>query len=398
MPAWKEVNSDFANYYVSSKLVVTGESLDSLYNNEWFQQKIKANGITTRGKFSPFPPVTAWMMIPLAYFPPLVAQQIFTVINLVFIGFGLLLLKRITRWSLKHCALLILGGGLSLVNNIALSQIYWIMTVFMLLGIVLLGRNQAVLAGIPMGIFSALKYFPVVFIAAGFLDGLCDKFPIRIQALSRVFKFAITSLCVLATLIALQFLYFGSDLMTEFFSSSFIPHLRGQLSGQGPYSLQFQSWDNLFRHLFILDLNFNPHPLIHWPRGKMVFKAVTTMIFSLAMAFTLYRYKNADAGKRRVVFFSLPVLTALVLLPASATYHFILLIVPISLMLGENLLDVKRMKLVLILYVMIGFIPYRLLFYLSASWGLLFAYPRLWLVTLIDLVVIEGLFNYRPRA
>ncbi len=136
-PAWKEIHSDFANYYVSAKLVVRGESLDKLYNNEWFQEEIKGYGINTLGKFSPFPPITAWMMIPFTVFSPLQAQRIFTIINLIFLGLGIQMLKQLTGWRTRHCVLFVLGGGLSLVNNVAFGQVYWIMTVFILLSIIL---------------------------------------------------------------------------------------------------------------------------------------------------------------------------------------------------------------------------------------------------------------------
>ncbi len=79
------MHSDFANYYVSAKMVLEKDSLDRLYDNEWFQQKIVTHGINTLGKFAPFPPVTAWMMLPLANFNPITAQRIFLSINLIFL-------------------------------------------------------------------------------------------------------------------------------------------------------------------------------------------------------------------------------------------------------------------------------------------------------------------------
>ena len=159
VPTWKEVHSDFANYYVSAKLVVAGEPLDKLYDNEWFQHKIIEYGIDTPGKFSPFPPVTCGIMLPLTFVDALTAQRIFMFINLIFILFGIVIIKDITAWKPIHCALLILGGGFSVVNNIAFGQIYWIMTIFILFSLVLVNRGYSVVAGFILGIFISLKYF-----------------------------------------------------------------------------------------------------------------------------------------------------------------------------------------------------------------------------------------------
>ena len=165
LPAWNEVHSDFANYYVSAKLVTDGQPIDSLYDNAWFQKKIIENGIDTPGKFAPFPPITAWMMTPFTFFSPLAAQRIFTLINLLFLAGCIWLMQKITEWRMTYCAIFILGGGLSIVNNIAFGQVYGIMTFFILLSIFLLQKNP-VLAGMSLGVFSALKYFPMVFSSA----------------------------------------------------------------------------------------------------------------------------------------------------------------------------------------------------------------------------------------
>ncbi len=146
-PGWNQVHSDFANYYVSSKLILEDESLDSLYDNEWFKQKIKDHGIQTQGKFSPFPPATAWLMIPLTTFNPLTAQRIFLIVNMVFTLAGIILLQKILHWKIHYCTLLIFGSGLSLANNFAFGQVYWIITFLILLSVLLVKKNYPVIAG-----------------------------------------------------------------------------------------------------------------------------------------------------------------------------------------------------------------------------------------------------------
>lgn len=400
IPAWTRVNSDFANYYVSAKLIVSGESLNQLYNNEWFQQRIHDNGINTPGKFAPNPPLISWMMIPLSSLQPLQAQQAFTLINLIFLMFGIFILKEITHLTLTHSTLLILGGGLSLVNNFAFGQVYLIMTVFILLAILLHTRNYPWVAGFILGLFTALKYFPIIIIAGYSLVGL-RRIPsdpnVPISRLSSpTFELLLSSVLTLLGLISIQFGFFGKPLLYEFFTSSFLPHLDGQLTGQGPYSLQFQSWDGLSRHLFTPDPIFNPNPFMNWPAGRTILKLSALFLTVSAMVLTLNHYKNACHQVRKAVFIVMPTLAALVVLPASATYHFVLLLVPIAVLISEKLLEGSRMIWVLTIYFLIGFIPYGFLFRLSENRGILLAYPRLLLMSLLFCVVTAGLLKKEP--
>ncbi len=71
VPGWKNVESDFPNYYTASRIIIEGRDIDKLYDDQWFNSRIKEYGIEQQGKFSPFPPVTAFLMIPLVVFEPL---------------------------------------------------------------------------------------------------------------------------------------------------------------------------------------------------------------------------------------------------------------------------------------------------------------------------------------
>ncbi len=397
VPGWTIVNSDFANYYVSAKLIVSGEPLERLYDNAWFQQKIRDNGINTPGKFSPNPPIVAWMMVPLTALQPLQAQRAVTLINLILIVFGIFVLKEITHLGLSHSILLVLGGGLSLVNNFAFGQVYWVMTFFILLAILLYKRSYSWIAGLILGLFTALKYFPIVVIAGYLLDGLYRgpsdsnmRGPIR---LSPSFKLALYSTLTLIGLVVVQFVFFGRFLFHEFFTSSFLPHLDGQLVGQGPYSFQFQSWDGLFRHLFEPDLRFNPSPFIDWPSGRFILKLLVLFLTLGVLTATLNRYKAAGNSERRTVFISMPTLAALTVLPASATYHFILLLVPVAMLISERLLERNLMIWMLTIYFLIGFIPYGFMFRLAETWGIVLAYPRLIGIVLMYWVIAIGLMK-----
>ncbi len=397
IPAWRSVHSDFANYYVSASLVADGVSLENLYDNEWFQNRINSYGIDTPGKFSPFPPLTAWMMLPLTPFEPLTAQRLFTIVNLFFVALGVVTLKKITSLTWAQCAIVLMGCGLGIINNIAFGQIYLVMMVFMLFAFHLINCKFYITAGIVLGFLTALKYFPIVIIGSLFLVGISqqkknDSGFHGILSNSNL-QVAFFSIFTLAVLWIIQYFYFGSQVLTDFLHSAFIPHLDGTLTGQGLYSFHFQSWDNLFRNLFVYNKEFNLHPALNWPQGRIIFKIVITLIISSLLFLNLYQYWLAPLAERWLVYLSMPMLAALVLLPASATYHFVLLVPPLALLMSRSLLTKRTMYFMLAIYGLIGLIPYGLAFTLGRTWGLFFAYPRLWLMTILFFVASYGLLH-----
>lgn len=397
IPGWTKLHSDFSNYYVSAKLVADNIPLEHLYNNDWFQSKIIEYGIDTPGKFSPFPPITAFIMLPITVFEPLTAQRIFTVINLIFVAIGVVVLRKLTSWPMITSTLFILGSGLGLINNIAFGQIYLIMTVFILLSFLLVNHNHLLLAGIILGAFTALKYFPIVVTAGFFLNGYmevhADKMTFRSAITNRDLQVAFYAIISFLILLITQYLYFGESVFNNWIYSSFLPHLDSELRGQGMFSYHFQSWDSFFRHLFVYDPQFNPQPFIDWPAGKSIFKIIITLIVGLATLWTLFKTRSEDSSFRRAVCLSIPSLAALVILPASATYHFILLASSLVLIILIPDLNKYTKGAILFMYVLIGLLPYQLAFNLGEEWSLVFAYPRLWLISTLFILALMGIIS-----
>ncbi len=374
-PAWQRVNSDFGNYYVASKLVSERATLDSLYDDEWFHARGVDFGVPEAKKFSPFPPCTSWIMVPLTTFSALTAQRILTVINILLLFPGILLVRRFTGWSLTLSATVVFGSGLSLINNIAFGQIYWIMTVTGLWALALESNGMLVVAGFILALFSAVKYFPVVFL-------------IGYGTLGRPYvRLTIAFILTLVAIIALQYAFFGQGVMTSFITSALIPHFDGRLSGQGLYSMGFQSWSTFYRFVFVQNSEFNPNPLIDWPPGAAFANALTALAVAIAAVVTLFRARG-DKAKFNTLSLSIPALAALVILPASATYHFILMLIPLVILIGGKVLDQKWCIAVMLTYCMMGWIPYTLAYNAGLHWGIILGFPRLWFLVAIYFVVI----------
>src|SRR3989442_1984792 len=122
--AFSKIDSDFPNYYTAARLVIEGGNLTSLYDDAWFQKQIEREGIDREGKFSPFPPLDAFIMIPIAHLSPQHALQAWTIVNVLLLGANILLLSKILGRGWVWSGLLFLGSGLALVNNFRLGQFY----------------------------------------------------------------------------------------------------------------------------------------------------------------------------------------------------------------------------------------------------------------------------------
>lgn len=383
IPAWNTVYSDFSNYYVSSCLVIEGGSLERLYDNEWFQEQIKAHGINQPGKFSPFPPLSAWIMLPLTFTDALSAMRIWVIINLALLGICIWLIQKLTSWNLTDAALLVLAAGNGLVNNINFGQVYLLIMAGMLYLIWLSESNRNTTAGWLLGTLAWLKYIPITLIIGFFM--------------LKNYRIILFTILAAGTLLIAQFIFFGSSVMSDFFYASLLPHLNGDLAGQEMYSYLFQSWDNLFRHIFVYSAAQNPNPVMDWPSGRTVGKLVVYATVSVSLIFALRKIialRLAETTKQGLLL-ALPMLAAFVILPATASYHFVLLIIPLMLFLRSNFFRQAEKTGILIIFSAIGFIPYRFFYSLADTVGLLLAYPRLGLVSFLYTGALLVIFRRR---
>ena len=372
VPGWKNVESDFPNYYTASRIIIEGRDIDKLYDDHWFNSRINEYGIEQQGKFSPFPPVTAFLMIPLVIFEPLNAKRIWTLVNILLLIFTIVLLNRITGWSYTWLGIFILLCGLNLANNFRFGQFYIALLFMIVFSYYLWLNGKKRTAGILLGIAISVKYFPVVFLIP--------------FALHRKFNIVFSALLSIVLISIVEILVFGWDGYTHYLFSVLLPHLNGNLSGQSDYAMAFQSWNSMLYRLFIPHIVENPSPLINWAPGFIIFKTGIHLLIGGLAIFALFRVMKKSPSQSLQLQLAICGITALVLLPASATYHFNLLIFPVILLFKNDSPVISDITSLLIIacYIMIGFIP--LLFPLNMSlsgYGIFLAYPRLWVVTLL---------------
>jgi hypothetical protein len=381
IPAWTRINSDFPNYYVSSKLLLEGKEFENIYDDEWFQQKINEYGISEPGKFSPFPPPTAFIMIPIASISPLAAKRAYIIINLIALFFIVYLLKKISGFSFIGSFNIILLSGAALVNNFLFGQFYLILLLLILLGYLNLIKNNETSAGISWGIGAAVKYYPLIYLPILF-------FKKRWETL-----ISFTTTVIFINLAAL--IFFGAEAYVFFFKKVLLSHFNGELSSQSEYAVQFQSWNSFLRNLFAYDSAENTSPLISSLFLFNFSRVIIYLFFTAAAFFVLNRLKvSREFIPAAVIVLSLLVF---VLSPASATYHLLLMILPVVLLLKHSGKNNKFSSAIILLYILIGFLPFFINKMGSSNFPLFLKYYRLWLEVILFFISIRFLLKLNRK-
>src|SRR5579872_4945915 len=164
LPAWSRILSDFPNYFTAARIVVAGDRVERLYDDAWFQQQIRAQGIDSLGQFTPFPPPTALLLMPLTSLAPLQAQRVVTLVSILALAAAILLLARVLAWSTLDAAVFVLLAGIGISNGMRLGQPYILMATLCIAGYYAWQRGRPLLAGALLGLFVPIKYYPILIV------------------------------------------------------------------------------------------------------------------------------------------------------------------------------------------------------------------------------------------
>jgi Glycosyltransferase family 87 len=387
VPAFTRIDSDFPSYFTAAKIVADGQSADRLYDVSWFQEQMQFYhiGKPEAGKFSPFPPPTALLLLPLTNLEPLSALRVVTVGSILCLLLAASVLARILSWSYLETITFILLSGSAVWNSLRLGQPYIVVSASCILGYYARLRGAPVLAGLCFGLFVPIKYFPVVILI---YFACCREWRIVLGG-------AAAALAVTAVSIAML----GWKVHEVFLSSVLGNHLLAHLSMQDPFAVSFQSFDTLFRRLLVFDAAANPHPWLASSRLQVagVLIAKTTCLF-IAIGTLVRIARSSDVIDKAALSVGMLGILSLLLAPATATYHFALLWLPVGLLISHFYREhaLYYAYWMLGLYALIGLFPYWSAYRFDGRGGLtVLAYPRLYLLVAMLMICVS--FVWRPR-
>jgi hypothetical protein len=390
VPGVTRISSDFPGYITAAKIVEHGGDVERLYDNAWFQEQIRRYRAESQapGKFAPFPPPTALLLVPLAQLEPLDALRVVTGVSVLCLICSVLVLSRILSWTYVDTAVFVLLSGYAVFNALRLGQPYILVSFSCVVGYYAYLKGKPLLAGTCFGLFVAIKYFPVVFL----IYFACRReWKVALGGASAILAIALVSIGVL-----------GWKVHGIFLSSVLGNHLIGKLSMQDPFTASFQSFDTLFRRLFVFDAASNPQPLIALPGLQVIGVAVTKVALFVVAVATLVRVARDEPATSVAPSIGILGILALLVAPATATYHFVLLWLPVGLLVDYFFR--KRVPVgayfTLGIYALIGFFPYRLTQFLEGRGGLtILAYPRLFLLLVMFTACVYFVWNsVKPAA
>jgi hypothetical protein len=380
-PALAHPGGDFANYYTAAWAVARGEDLAPAYTDFlWFQRLVNEAGFESQlGGFIPHPPATALVMLPLVGMGPLDAKRVWTLVNVALAAACVLALARLARISTVAAALALLGTGIALANDFAWGQLYLPMLLSLAGGLLLVDRGREFWGGFALGALLPVKPF-----AAPLLVYFAATGGWRV-----VLGAAASSLAVTLAAIALV----GWPAHAEYVGTV-LPH---QLAGalQDPFHPYWQSWASLARRMFLAEPVLNPHPVADAPFLTAFVPSLAGLLAWGAVALLVW----ATPGRARLHWASI-VTAGLALAPGGATYHLVLLALPVALLAGElRARDSRGLLAAAVLCAAALALPLpEWLRAFDGGWSTPLAYPRLWLLVALAAVAAVALARAAVRA
>src|SRR3984957_365049 len=370
VPALSKVDTDFPNYFTAAKIVADGGNTDRLYDNGWFQDQMRRYqiGKASEGAFKPFPPPTALLLVPLARLQPIDALRVLTGVSVLCLICSIILLARILSWSLVDSTIFVLLSGYAVLGTLRLGQPYILVSLSCILGYYARLKSRPSPAGMCFGLFTPVKYFPVVILVY--------------FAFRKEWKVVLGGAAVILLVTAVSVGILGWQIHQDFLSSVLGNHLVAKLDLQDPFAASYQSFDSLFRRLFIYDATLNPQAPYAMPRLQGIAVLITKASILLATIGTLVKLARRDGDSATGPSIGILGVVTLLLAPATATYHFALLWLPVGLLINYFVRQGARARAYFILgaYALIGFFPYRYTVPFEGRGGLTgLAYPRLFL-------------------
>lgn len=382
--AWRKLNTDFPNYYLTAHLVREGDSTRRIYDWIWLQRRKDHlaidQSIVGMGESTPFSALAVW---PLASLPPLTAKHWWLVLNLGMLAAALVLLRSIAQLPWRHM-LLLAALCFPVHQNLLVGQYYILLLLVLSLACRLYVGRRRFSSGLMIGLGFGLKLFPVFYLLY-FLRKKDWK----------AFAGGVTGSAAAA---AVSLAVFGWALNRTYVVQVLPWALRGE--GIDPYELQSSSLAALLHRLFIYEPQMNPHPA--W-QAPWLF-AVLHPLLQLAVFAPALLLADPQSEQRREVRleWAAILLASLAISTSPASYHFTLLILPVCFLWKELQAPEHKMNraaasaVLVFLYLAVEFPRWRT--NAGAGWLALLGVPRLYALLLLCLFAYILLWRSRSAG
>jgi Glycosyltransferase family 87/WD40-like Beta Propeller Repeat len=379
--AWKTLNTDFPNYYVTASLVHEGYDTSRVYEWMWIERQKDHRDVDQR--LIGMVPITAFstlMVYPLTSLPALAAKHVWIVFNFGLLLATLFLLRAMTRIAWRRIALAA-ALSLPLRVNFMFGQYYVLLLFVLTLALYLYLRQRRFVAGVMVGIAAGLKVFPVVY----FLYFIRRK----------DWRALVGGVAGGASAAAVSVLVFGWQLHRTYLLQILPSVLRGE--GLDPYNLKAASLSSLLHRLFIYEPLLNPHPAVN---AAWLFAVLHPLLQMMVVAPALLLVVPGNPGKtdglRVRLEWAAILLASLAISTSAAPYLFTLLLLPVCVVLeAVGRKPYWFAAVVLAVYAAVGALGGR--YENTEGWSALTAVPRLYAAVVFCWLVYAMLIRLRRR-
>ncbi|WP_263367283.1 glycosyltransferase family 87 protein [Edaphobacter bradus] len=380
LPAWQALNTDFPNYYLVARLLREGYSLDRIYDWVWLQRIKDHWGLDqSLVGFAGLTPFSALPIVPLSIFSALNAKRIWIVANLIFLATSAELLHRSTSLGRRRIWLLCLLAVLPLRVSFLYGQMHLLVLFLLVLAYYFHHRDQELACGACVAFAGALKVYPLLFLLY-FLW-------------KRQWRAALSTLGTAVIIVAVGSLWMGGGLLYTYATQILPRSMQGEVLD--PYNLHAASGAALFHRLFLFEPELNPAPPLDSPSLYAILYPLWQMTIFLPL-FALLRPAPAEPDREQLEW-SAFLIALLVLSPVPSSYHFVVMILSIVLLV-DSLLRRNKNRLAALAVTLYFLISAADLVkpspHLGAAMATSLAFSRLWLGIAFSALFIICLWRY----
>jgi hypothetical protein len=383
LPGWRVLNTDFPNYYLVARLLREGYGLDRIYDWIWLERIKDHWGLDqTLVGFAGLTPFSALPVVPFSLFSAIAAKRLWILINLLLLCSSIELLNRVTSLGRRRIWLLSLLAIFPLRTSFLLGQMHLLVLFLLVSAYYFHRKGRQIACGVCLSIAGVLKIYPLL-LGGYFLW-------------KRQWRPAFAMLGATLLLLGVGYLWMGSDVLNIYATQILPRSVQGEVLD--PYSMHAASGAALFHRLFIAEPMLNPVPLLNSPS----LYAVLYPLWQLAVLVPLlavFTIRTNRAGTDQLEWAAF-VLALLVLSPVPSSYHFVVMIFSIVLLV-DVLLARKEFGvagLAVALYCLISAIEFLPVSRGQAgSPGTLVGFARLWIALLLWAVFLFSLWPDRAK-
>ena len=348
--AWRTLNTDFPNYYLTAQLGRTRYDTAQAYDWRWLQREKDDRASVLHSKrfaidqlvvgLAPITPFSTLFLWPLTRLPPLTAKHLWLLFQLAFLLPVALILKNLSRQPLRRVALLMVLC-FPLQRNLLYGQFYLLLLAMLVIACWAYLRRLSGVAGTLIAIATMTKIFPAIFLLY-FLR-------------KRDFRALTAAAITLLLCIVLSIKAFGWPMHRYYLQAVLPSTLRGE--ALPPYFLSSSSISTLLHRLFLYEPQWNPHPWHNAPRLFAILLPTLQMLI-LAPAILLIHSPSEAINTRDTapLEWSALLCATLAISTCPASYNFTLLIFPAIVLCGFLLPRSPSLAVIaVLLYLAVGY-------------------------------------------